>query len=130
MKVIIAYDGSEHSKKALFFALKLLRKEDEIHLVTVVREAPKSPEQKIIENETKAKEILESVKLELEGFKVKTKILESADVADAIIEYCKQIECDMVITGSRGLTGLKKAILGSVSSALVSKADFPVLVVK
>lgn len=130
MKVIIAYDGSEHSKKALFFALKLLRKEDEMHLVTVIREAPKSPEQKIIENETKAKEMLESVKPELEGFKVNTKILESADVADAIIEYCKQIKCDMVITGSRGLTGLKKAILGSVSSALVSKADFPVLVVK
>ncbi|AWR97532.1 universal stress protein [Acidianus sulfidivorans JP7] len=131
MKVILAYDGSDYSKKAVFFSLRFLKKEeDEIHIVTVVKEAPKSPEQRIIESEEKAKELLDSISSETAGFNVKTKILESNDVADAIIDYCKQINCDLVITGSRGLTGLKKAIMGSVSSALVSKADFPVLVVK
>ncbi|ARM76236.1 universal stress protein [Acidianus manzaensis] len=130
MKVILAYDGSDYSKKAVFFALRFLKKEDEIHIVTVVKEAPKSPEQIIIENEEKAKELLNSITSETAGFNIKTKVLESNDVADAIIDYCKQIQCDLAITGSRGLTGLKKAIMGSVSSALVNKANFPVLVVK
>jgi len=130
VKILVAYDGSDNSKKALFFILNLLRKEDEIYLVTVVKEAPKSPEQKIIQEREEAEEKQKQVLKDLEGYKVTTEILESPDVSSAIIEYCKKINCNMIVTGSRGLTGLKKVILGSVSSALVSKADVPVLVVK
>ncbi|MEM0165780.1 MAG: universal stress protein [Saccharolobus sp.] len=130
MKVVIAYDGSDNSKKAIFFALKLVKLEDEIHLITVVREAPRSPEQVIIQNEQKAMELQKEVIKELEGYKIVPKILESNDVSDAIIQYCGNIRCDLIVTGSRGLTGLKKVILGSVSNALVSKSNVPVLVVK
>ncbi|MEM3293340.1 MAG: universal stress protein, partial [Metallosphaera sp.] len=48
----------------------------------------------------------------------------------SIIDYCNKIECDLIVTGSRGLTGLKKVVLGSVSSSLVNKSSIPVLVVK
>jgi nucleotide-binding universal stress UspA family protein len=130
MKVVLAYDGSDYSKKAVFFALRFLKKEDEIYLVTVVKEAPKSPEQVIIDSEEKAKRSIDEIKSELEGYNVKEKILESNDVADSLIGYCKEIGCDLIVTGSRGLTGLKKVIIGSVSSALVSKSPYPVLVVK
>ncbi|TRM80390.1 hypothetical protein DJ524_07805 [Sulfolobus sp. D5] len=67
---------------------------------------------------------------ELEGYRVVSKILESNEVAEALIQYCNNIGCDLIVSGSRGLTGIKKAILGSVSSELVSKANVPVLVVK
>ncbi|EWG07455.1 MAG: UspA domain-containing protein [Candidatus Aramenus sulfurataquae] len=130
MKIVLAYDGSENSKKALIFMLRFVKKEDEIHFVTVVKEAPRSPEQVIIESEERAKKMFDEIKEEVEGYNVKTKILESNDVPDAIIEYCKRIGCDLIVTGSRGLTGIKKTILGSVSSALVSKSPYPVLVVK
>jgi nucleotide-binding universal stress UspA family protein len=36
----------------------------------------------------------------------------------------------MIVTGSRGLSKIKRAILGSVSSELVAKSPVPVLVVK
>jgi nucleotide-binding universal stress UspA family protein len=130
MKIVLAYDGSDNSKKAVLFSLRFIKKEDEIHVVTVVKEAPKSPEQKIIESEERGSKILDEIKSEIEGFDVKTKVLESTDVTDAIIEYCKEIGCDLIVTGSRGLTGIKKAIMGSVSSSLVSKSPYPVLVVK
>lgn len=130
MKVVLAYDGSENSKKAVFFALRFLKKEDEIHLVTVIKESPKSPEQVIIDSQEKARKLIDEIKSGLEGYNVKEKIMESYDVADALIDYCKEIGCDLIVTGSRGLTGLKRVILGSVSSALVSKSPYPVLVVK
>jgi len=130
MKIVVAYDGSENAKRALFFVLKLIKKEDEINLVTVIKEAPRSPEQKIIQEREEALEKQKEVIKELEGYKVHSEILESADVAEAVIEYCNKINCDMIVTGSRGLTGLKKTILGSVSSSLVSKSKVPVLVVK
>ncbi|TRN02711.1 universal stress protein [Sulfolobus sp. F1] len=130
MKVIVAFDGSDRSKKALFFVIRLIKSDDEIHLVTVIKEAPKSPEQVIIESEKKASEMQNEVIKELEGYRVVSKILESNEVAEALIQYCNNIGCDLIVSGSRGLTGIKKAILGSVSSELVSKANVPVLVVK
>ncbi|BFH72761.1 universal stress protein [Sulfurisphaera javensis] len=130
MKILIAYDGSDHSKKAVFFTLNFIKKEDEIYLVTVIKEAPKSPEQKIIQAREEAEQKQKEVLKDLEGYKVTAEILESPDVSSALIEYCKKVNCNMIVTGSRGLTGLKKAILGSVSSELVSKSDIPVLVVK
>jgi len=130
MKIIIAYDGSENAKRALFFTLKLIKKEDEINLVTVVKEAPRSPEQKIIQEREEAMEKQKEVIKDLEGYKVTTEVLESPDVTDALIEYCSKINCDLIVTGSRGLTGLKRTIMGSVSSSLISKSKVPVLVVK
>ncbi|ABP94430.1 MULTISPECIES: universal stress protein [Metallosphaera] len=130
MKIVLAYDGSDYARKALLFALKLMRDIDELHMVTVVKEIPRSPEQVTIENDKKAEEALNAVKKEIEGYKVVTKVLESADVPSAIIDYCNKIECDLIVTGSRGLTGIKKIVLGSVSSELVSRSNIPVLVVK
>ncbi|MFP3260037.1 MAG: universal stress protein [Sulfolobus sp.] len=130
MKYVVAYDGSEHSKKAINFLLKIAKKEDEIHIVTVVKEPPKSPEQKIIEERSKAEEEQKELMKILSEYNVKPMIEESLDVPDAIIQYCTRINCDMIITGSRGLTGLKKVIIGSVSSAIVNKSPVPVLVVK
>ncbi|BBG25444.1 universal stress protein [Sulfuracidifex tepidarius] len=130
MKVVLGFDGSEHSKKALGMVLTLLKKEDELHIVSVIKEAPRSPEQVIIESEEKAKNSLNSLKESIKEFPVFTEVLESNDVADSIIEYCKKINCNMIVTGSRGLSGIKKTILGSVSSEIMNKSDIPVLVVK
>ncbi|MGC9105145.1 MAG: universal stress protein [Thermoprotei archaeon] len=130
MKVVFAYDGSDQAKKALIFGSGLLTDKDEIHIVTVVKEAPRSPESVIIESEEKAKKLLEEAKDIIKVKSVTTKVLESNVVADAIISYCRNVNCDMIVTGSRGLTGLKKAIMGSVSSDLVAKSHVPVLVVK
>lgn len=130
MKVVLGFDGSEHSKKALGMVLSLLKKEDELYMVSVIKEAPRSPEQVIIESEEKAKNSLNSIKENIKEFPVFSEVLESNDVANSIIEYCKKISCNMIVTGSRGLSGIKKTILGSVSSEIVSKSDVPVLVVK
>ncbi len=73
MKVVVAYDGSDHAKNALFFALNLIKKEDEIHLVTIVKEAPRSPEQVIIQSEQRAKQMQDEVVSELSDYKIVTK---------------------------------------------------------
>jgi len=130
MKVVFAYDGSDHAKKALIFGSGLLGENAEIHIVTVVREAPREPESVIIESEERAKKLLQEAKDTVKAKQVVTKYLVSNSVADAIIDYCRQVGCDMIVTGSRGLSGIKKAILGSVSSELMAKSPVPVLVVK
>ncbi|BCU69370.1 universal stress protein [Stygiolobus caldivivus] len=130
MRYVVAYDGSEHSRKAVMFLLKILKKEDEVHLVTVVKEPPKSPEQKIIEERSKAEEMQKEIQKDLSDFSVKLNILESLDVPEAVIEYCEKVNCDVIVTGSRGLTGLKKIVMGSVSEAILNKSHVPVLIIR
>jgi|ECHhosMinimDraft_1075155.scaffolds.fasta_scaffold00433_6 nucleotide-binding universal stress UspA family protein len=132
MKVVVAYDGSSHSKKALSFLVNLMAEKGwEIHLVTVAREAPRTPEGVVIHDVSHAESIQEEASKVLPpGINVVRKVLESPDVAGAIVGYCEEVKCGIIVTGSRGLTGLRRVILGSVSSALVDKSKVPVLIVK
>jgi nucleotide-binding universal stress UspA family protein len=56
--------------------------------------------------------------------------LASAPPASALSEVAEQIQADLVVTGSRGLTGLKHVILGSVAERTLRHASCSVLTVK
>ncbi|MBP1356912.1 MAG: universal stress protein [Sulfolobus sp.] len=140
MRVIIGYDGSEQARRALNFAKNLLipinpqeieplRQPDEIYIVTVINERKQTPDQVVI-NKEKAKQIQLDALGELRGYSVKAEIVEGKNVSDSILNVCYQIGCDLIIVGSRGLTGVKGAVLGSVSSELLAKTKVPLLVVK
>lgn len=62
---------------------------------------------------------------------VKTDVLiKVTSVVKEIVEYAEKQKIDLIITGSRGKTGFKKMLLGSVASGVVPYANCPVLVVK
>lgn len=50
--------------------------------------------------------------------------------AEAILSKAREIDAEAIIVGSRGLSGIKSLLLGSVSHAVVHHADRPVLVVR
>ena len=52
------------------------------------------------------------------------------DVTDGILDTATQQQCDLIILGSRGLTGWKRLMLGSISNAVAVKAAQPVMIVK
>lgn len=52
-----------------------------------------------------------------------------ATIAQTILAEAEELEADAIVLGSRGLTGLKSLMLGSVSHAVLQHADRPVLVV-
>lgn len=56
--------------------------------------------------------------------------LVTGEPADEIIRLANIYKADLVIIGSRGLTGMKRIVQGSVSSQVVEEADCSVLVVK
>ncbi len=62
---------------------------------------------------------------------VKTDVLVgNASVVKAIIQYAEKNKMDLIVTGSRGMSGFQKMLLGSVASGVVTYAHCPVLVVK
>jgi len=56
--------------------------------------------------------------------------LAHGDVTTTILDTATQQQCDVIILGSRGLTGFKRLMLGSISNAVASTAPMPVLIVK
>src|SRR4029078_2394944 len=94
------------------------------------------------------KEILESAKNEAQQWfdKIKEKIDEGntnnliqlqtevvvtgTSIVSAIVQYAKNKEVDLIVIGTRGRSGLKKLLLGSVASGVITYAECAVMVVK
>ena len=66
-----------------------------------------------------------------QGVSVKTEVIASPTSAvPAITEYAEQNKIDLIVTGTKGRSGFKKLLLGSVASGIVTYANCPVLISK
>lgn len=54
----------------------------------------------------------------------------ATSVVKEIVEYAENNKVDMIVIGSRGMTGFTKMLVGSVASGVVTYSHCPVLVVK
>ncbi len=63
------------------------------------------------------------------GVEVETVVREGYP-ATVILEEAEQREVDLIVIGTRGLSGLKHLLLGSIAERVVQKAHCPVLTVK
>ncbi|MBM3222769.1 MAG: universal stress protein [Candidatus Tectomicrobia bacterium] len=59
-----------------------------------------------------------------------TAILKWGNVAESILQTAAEEQCDLIVLGSRGLSGFKRLMLGSISNAVAAKAQCPVLIIK
>ena len=57
-------------------------------------------------------------------------VISTNSVVKTIVEYAEEKKIDLIVIGSKGMSGLKRMLLGSVASGVVTYADCPVLVVK
>lgn len=80
-----------------------------------------------------ADEILSEAELLGDKEKVKVDkaiIVAHSSCAAAIIDYAKRNNVDLIVVGTKGMTGLKHFLLGSVANNIISHAHCPVLAVK
>lgn len=50
-------------------------------------------------------------------------------VWQTILDYADEVDAELIVAGSRGLSGIESTVLGSVSHGLVNHSRRPVLVV-
>ena len=139
--ILVAYDGSETSKRAIDTAADLIASDARIHLdiVNVVSIPMLSDDQAssfaaILDlMKSDAEEVLADALNQFEGRHqqngVDTLLVLGTDVASEIDKLIEKNGYDMVVIGSRGLSGMKQ-YLGSVSHKLFGATKVPVLVVK
>lgn len=135
-KILIAYDGSPPSKKALDHAVGLAEKDDaELIVLSVVRPPEIADDVEIegvIENSRKYhRRMLAELKPALREKKVKS-VLEVAvgHPAEQIIYHADKHDADVIVLGDRGHSKFRRLLLGSVSKQVTEHADRPVLVVR
>jgi len=81
----------------------------------------------------KAEEYIDKVKQKATENKVSVEtdvLIKYTSVVKEIVEYAENNKVDMIVIGSRGMTGLKKLLLGSVANGVITYSHCPVLVVK
>ena len=79
-----------------------------------------------IEAQSWLKDIAKKIDIEI----VTEVIIAKESIVSEIIEFAEQRSIDLIIMGTRGRTGFKKLLLGSVASGVVTYSHCPVLVVR
>ena len=69
------------------------------------------------------------LKVKAEGVEVTSNVVEGPP-SERIVEYADRENADLIIIGTRGLTGLKHVFLGSVAERTLRHAGCPVMTVK
>jgi len=144
-KILVAIDGSEKSMDAADFAISIATMHNsELILIHVIPQevkfghasgifgvVPPKLKEKV---EQEAKRWFDKIRGKLDksdAISISTKIIatEKSAVA-AIVEYAEDKNIDLIVVGTRGMSGFKKLLLGSIASGVVTYAHCPVLVVK
>ena len=140
-KILVAYDGSPHSKQALDWAIDLSLLSDARVAAVKVFEGSEF----LIASDTTAHKVVETLeRLRREdqalldeavaigksrGVIVTGESLHG-NIAEQIIVYAREHGFDMIVVGTKGHGVLEELLMGSVTRNRISLAHIPVLVVK
>jgi nucleotide-binding universal stress UspA family protein len=131
--ILVAYDGSDGARAALLSAVALADASGgTVHLVQStghLEQADEGPIEDDPSAESSARHVLEEAAGHLEEVRVVTRVVRGDPVA-AIIGAAEDIHADLIVTGSRGRAMVPDAVLGRVTSAVVSNSPCDVLVVR
>lgn len=142
--VMLATDGSELSHVALAAGLRIVPADSQLVLATVIPApdpslvvgaghsgpvmSPAEKEQFLASSAAQGRDALDDTAKQLDRSGIETVLLEG-DPGTEICRFAAERGVDVIVLGTRGRGGLKRAILGSVSDHVVRNAPCPVLTV-
>ena len=141
-RILVAVDGSEDATKAAEIAIVLAKKfGSEIVVCHAIPTPPYAFRRTVSaalvseyfsSARKEAKQFVnDMVKLaEAKGVNATELILDQDSVVEAIVKNAEASNIDMIVIGTRGQSGFKKLVMGSVSSGVLSHAHCSVLVVR
>ncbi|MFX1674943.1 universal stress protein [Paraburkholderia sp. A2WS-5] len=143
-KILVAFDGSETSKRALAEALRVARLTGAqlyvAHVIDIL--APFGmglsyvPADLIAMYREDARKLLDAAHAEAKAADVhcETELLQLQSVTDSVADCLNRcvarVGAQLVVLGTHGRRGVRRALLGSVAEEFVRETDCPVLLVR
>jgi nucleotide-binding universal stress UspA family protein len=141
-KILVPIDGSECSLDAARYAIKISKDENAdlfcIHVIASVpygyTSSPSAIDQYFKDIEEKAHSWFDNVRdmaknESMPELKTET-FMNVKSVIGSIIDYASRKDIDLIVIGTRGRTGLKRFLMGSVANGVVQHAHCSVLLVR
>ena len=142
-KILLATDGSEEAALAARTATDVADKTDsELHVVLVelpaayvgmgppeIADIP-PPRQEELDEEARSLLDAQAKRIEADGSTVAQAHLRVGRPDEQIVALAEEIGAGLIVMGSRGLGGLRRLLIGSVSDSVVRHAHCPVLIVR
>jgi len=123
-KILVGFDGSENSKKALKEAVEIAKRfSAEITVVNVYN---------VPAGQDLSQRILKKAEIMLEDGEVKFKIVSvlGTDTPKVITDMARREKFDLIVVGHRGMSAVKSYLMGSVSKRICSNSPVTILIVK
>jgi nucleotide-binding universal stress UspA family protein len=137
--IVVGTDGSSQAERALEEAIAIAARDDaQLHIVTAFPD-PALIRERITSGATAASvnlsQVADSVlnraneRAEAKGVHAETHASES-EPAEAILQLASEVSADLIVVGSRGLSGIQRFLMGSVSSKVSEHATCSVMIVR
>ncbi|UWG47703.1 Nucleotide-binding protein, UspA family [Halanaeroarchaeum sp. HSR-CO] len=136
--ILVPVDGSEHSERAVEYAVNHFPDGDitALHVVELpegyfsafmedLEDLPQVEDEK-----AEAREILDTIRATAEelGATIDTAYV-TGKPSNQILTYAEENDIDEIVIGNRGLSGVGRVMFGSVAEQVVRRSEIPVVVV-
>ena len=136
-KMVVGFDGSESSRKAVDWAVSLAAKiKSDVVVAAVVRSPEFSPSiDEVEESYTDGERYYQPLLDEIVRYgkdndvPIGTEILRGHP-AESLVRYAYERKADLIVIGNRGAGGFLSMIIGSVAQKVVAYSQVPVVVIK
>ncbi|MFB5597510.1 MAG: universal stress protein [Nitrosopumilaceae archaeon] len=140
-KILVPYDASSYANHAFDEALKIAEKFDsKITVLTILEKTVEQPTgislDRAIEIQDEHENVATKILKDLESLAKEKhvdfsfKVIHDPSPYKGIVNFSNSNSMDLIVMGSHGRRGIKKALLGSVASGVVEHANCPVLIIK
>jgi nucleotide-binding universal stress UspA family protein len=136
-KVLVVVDGSEYSMNAAEYAISITKEYGAqliaLHVITSdVSTITSTFSPQMEEIKKNAQEFFDKIRHKGGNWDIplRTELIASSSVVGGIIDFAEKENIDLIVVGTRGRSGLKRLLLGSVASGIVNYAHCPVMIVK
>ena len=138
MKILVAVDGSKASLRAVQLLIDhcdWYREAPEVELLAVHLPVPKVGHLNKAQLERYYQEEGEGMlkaakkKLDAAGIAYQARVL-VGPVAETLVKHARDRRCELIYIGTRGMSELGKALVGSTATKVLHISDVPVLLVK
>lgn len=140
MKILLPVDGSPAALQAVRHALELVRQGLDASFVLANVQAPANLYEVMTAHDP---DVIREVRgaagadllapaealLDAAGADYESEVA-GGDPANTLVEIAERYGCDAIVMGARGMGGVRAALLGSVSHAVLNDSPLPVTVVR